>query len=424
MTVPTSCVKRRSSTTNTKGTIPTYPRSADCFLKWDTFLEEVDDFYQSKLASYLDFETEITVNKMIAYQGRGDAGCESDIESSIENTTFKILYELLRIMDIKSSFPRGRGESCVILEPDFIWKFYRNDKCKGCFRVPIEVKPFWTFPVVRNLAVTYQSDLKRKREDSIVVRGVNQIYGYSSFNYSRYSALTTQHELYCFKRIGNSTLIVSDVIPLKGVKYQNTEISFFTCWLFLLYNARENGIFSSPDGSPVSSTFSSKKTTIALKQVKAPKLKLYSLREIKADQIYFSDNLVIGKGAVGSVISGKLFETPEIKFKLYDVYHDDRYIDLSKKEVKTYKKLKTLQGSVIPTFHGYFNYHGIIILALEDCGEPLTKKEYERHKDQVEMGITEMKAFGVVHEDLELRNGRYPNILKKGDQIRIIDFHL
>jgi hypothetical protein len=40
------------------------------------------------------------------------------------------------------------------------------------------------------------------------------------------------------------------------------------------------------------------------------------------------------------------------------------------------------------------------------------------------MNNKRMKALGVVHGDLELREGIYLNILKKNGDIRFIDFHL
>lgn len=191
-----------------------------------------------------------------------------------------------------------------------------------------------------------------------------------------------------------------------------------------MFSAREDGIYSSPKGTPLNATFPDPDTKITFQPTKSPIRKLYSLREIKADQIHFEENLVIGKGAVGTVVPGKLYGTPMIKFKMYDTYHDSSYNELSQKETLTCKKLKVLQGKVIPKFYGYFNYHGIIILALEDCGVPVSEDEYLSYKLKIDQCIKALREKGVEHRDLELRGGVYPNILRKGDDIRIIDFHL
>jgi len=50
--------------------------------------------------------------------------------------------------------------------------------------------------------------------------------------------------------------------------------------------------------------------------------------------------------------------------------------------------------------------------------------DYEQLKDKIKQGEERMKALGVVHCDLEFREGIYPNILKKNGDIRFIDFHL
>jgi hypothetical protein len=423
-TVPSSCGQRKSSTTNKDGTRSAYPRGADNFSKWDSYFDEVVEFANKTLVPCYNIKSRITVDELKGYQEGRDAGCEADIETSLEFATFTILKELLRIMGIKSTFTRGIGDDSVILEPDYIWKFYPefSDE-KGFFRVPIEVKPFWSFLVNRrNLASQYASDL-RIYGDSACIRGCEQIYGYSSFNLTRYSILTTQHVLYCFKRLGNSQLAVSDSIPLEGIKFQNIDVSVFACWLFILFNAREDGIYSSPNGTPTNYEFSDPEKTIALKVVPRPVLDLYYLRKIRSDQIFF-DAVVIGKGAVGTVIPGMLFGTPLIIFKLYDVFHDPSYIETSKKEVETYKTLKSLQGSLIPKFYGYFKYHGVIIIALEDCGKPISEMEYGLFENQIEEGKVQMEYLGVTHNDLKLRDGIYPNILNKDGNIKFIDFHL
>ncbi|KAI9353448.1 hypothetical protein BDR26DRAFT_2101 [Obelidium mucronatum] len=425
-TVPAASWKRKSRSTDTKETLPTYPRAAKHFIIWNSFAKEVHEFAESELSKYLTMESNITANQLKYAQRIESAGCEADIECSLKNTTFDILEELLRLMGIGSFFSRGKGDPAVILEPDYIWKYFVGERENAYFRLPIEVKPFWSFPQQINLATRYKSDLEAAARSNITheseaVRGVNQMYGYSSFNCSRYAALTTQHELHCFKRSGVlSTVEISNPIPLSGISYQGNHLSFFTCWLFLLWNAREKGIYASPAGSPPEATIAENKV---LRQIDAPIQKLYTLLEIDADQIHFAQTLRIGKGAVGSVVSGSLKDAPELKFKLYDVYHEPNYVDISEREVAIYKQLGKLQGVVIPKFYGYFNYHGILIIAMEDCGDPLTTEEYPLFKVKVDECIAKLLEFGVMHQDLEACDGIYPNILRLGDNIRIIDFH-
>jgi hypothetical protein len=92
--------------------------------------------------------------------------------------------------------------------------------------------------------------------------------------------------------------------------------------------------------------------------------------------------------------------------------------------VARYKELETLQGKSIPKFYGFFNLHGILILAMEDCGHPLKVDEFPALKSRILLAVSAFNEKQVKHNDLEIRetNGLqvYPNILVKDGEIRII----
>ena len=124
------------------------------------------------------------------------------------------------------------------------------------------------------------------------------------------------------------------------------------------------------------------------------------------------------------MVTGRLEHTEEIKFKLIDSFHRSDAISVAENEVLIYKTLEKIQGDVIPKFYGYFNLHGIIILALEDCGVPLKRHQYRRFESVITASINKLDRYGVQHDDLlEARGGVYPNILIKDDKIKLIDFH-
>ena len=251
-------------------------------------------------------------------------------------------------------------------------------------------------------------------------RAVNQVHGYQSFNCLRYSVLATQHVLHCLRRDDefSSMLLVSDPIPLSGINCNGTNISYLTCWLFMLMSSHENGVYSSPAGTPIANY----PNDLQLIQVNAPKQKLYELRTINSRQIHFTSK-VIGKGAFATVVPGEIFQSGLIVFKLYDSFHDIACVEVSKTEVSIYKKLRSAQGRYIPKFYGYFNFHGIIILALEDCGRCLKGDEYPTYASQINDTIHTLGKLGFKHDDLKMRDNVYPNILinNKGE-IRFIDF--
>ncbi|KAJ3054907.1 hypothetical protein HDU99_007671, partial [Rhizoclosmatium hyalinum] len=290
---------------------------------------------------------------MKVFQRGLNAGCERDVESSLESSTFAVLVELLLLMDIGSSFFRGDGDSSVILEPDYVWKLLTDPNCN----LLIEVKPFWLFPEQVDLAAQYEKDLTTSKDplaitESVTVQALNQMYMYMSLNSCRYAALTTQHELHCFKRCGTSNVQISSPIPLAGIMHLDNHLSYFECWLFMLYNARQRGITASHSDSASSNSFAEYNLQ-SLEPIHAPFQSLYyHLREINANQIRFTETHAFAKGAVGTVITGDLYNQPGLKFKLYDAYHDPLYVDISMKEVAMYKTLESLQGTIIPLFYG------------------------------------------------------------------------
>jgi hypothetical protein len=57
----------------------------------------------------------------------------------------------------------------------------------------------------------------------------------------------------------------------------------------------------------------------------------------------------------------------------------------------------------------------------KDCGNHIDDTEFVQIHDQIENAVSQIKSLGVDHEDLELRDGIYTNILAKHGSIRIID---
>ena len=61
---------------------------------------------------------------------------------------------------------------------------------------------------------------------------------------------------------------------------------------------------------------------------------------------------------------------------------------------------------------------------MEDCSEPITEEEFVSLKTEVGDCIAKLEKLKFNHSALEARNKIYPNILKKCNAIRIIDFHI
>ncbi len=194
-----------STTNNKTGTAPTYPR--DCgrtFQEWATFTEEVDEFCNSSIITNC---LSSNLGKKFTFD---EGGCrnEMDVHHRILNNYGLPLKALLKDLGISSDFERPGGDNQVLFDPDIAWKIKDNEN--SALGLVIEVKPWWSFDIVDNVVERYKQDTEQSNSpDSKLVKALQQIYGYMSYNYMRYGILTTYTCTYFLRRKGESTLCIS-----------------------------------------------------------------------------------------------------------------------------------------------------------------------------------------------------------------------
>ena len=341
---------------------------------------------------------------------------ELDVHDRITNNYGLPLEALLEVLGISSLFERPGEDNQVLFDPDIAWKI--GGELNSDLGLVVEAKPWWSFEIVDDVVGQYKIDTEHSStQDSKLVKALQQIYGYMSYNYMRYGILTTYKCTYFLRRKGESTLCIS--------KPNLIGPGILKCWLFVLFQAFQEGFYSSPTGNP---------SLVPIVYQKGPlhtekKKHKYNLIPIKSSQILLADLLErkpggVSKGRCGSVISGSINGKENIKFKILDSFNNPKALEICYREIEIYLCLESLQGNMIPMFYGFFNLHGFLILALEDCGNPVTQAEYPSLKTEIEIALKEIKNAGVKHNDLECRNGIHPNILVKNRNIRIIDFHI
>ena len=402
--------KSKSSTTSETGTVPTYPRECGVnFGKWESFDSDVNTFVSSEQITDL-------LSKVVDFKPNYDleyCGNELEVQIRIYYNICKPLQGLMNDLGMPVSFSFPSGDNGVVFEPDLVCKAYDKEKNTTLTAV-IEVKPWWSFEMFQDPSAQYNEDIKSDDTDSKLVKGIQQIYGYMSYDYLRYGILSTYKSTYFLKRIKESILLISEPKKISDPDY-------LKCWLFVCSESCKEGLYSSPTGDPFSTT--GKEIAPIINNDK------YGLTPINALQIQLADIVErkysgISKGALGIVISGSIRNQENLKLKMVDTFNTPDALTSCLKEVDLYKKLQGLQGLIIPKFYGFFNLHGFLVLALEDCGTPITKAEFAQHKDTIDKAVRLIKDNGVVHGDLECRDGIHPNILRQGNEIRIIDFHV
>ena len=86
-----------------------------------------------------------------------------------------------------------------------------------------------------------------------------------------------------------------------------------------------------------------------------------------------------------------------MKRKMVDTFSTPDALKSCWNEVESYKNLESLQGSTIPTFYGFFNLNGFLVLALDDCRTQVTEAEVAQHKDAIDKAVSLIQFDGVVH---------------------------
>ena len=121
----------------------------------------------------------------------------------------------------------------------------------------------------------------------------------------------------------------------------------------------------------------------------------------------------------------KLYESGGIIIKSVDMKHDNIEIqEQLDNEVKAYKALESLQGTVIPYMVLYFEDGVNINLITEACGRPIITWD-KKKKEKAKYLLREIHKKGYGHGDV-----REPNFVIDGDdhdkhaKMRIIDFGL
>ncbi|KAJ3251407.1 hypothetical protein HK103_002420, partial [Boothiomyces macroporosus] len=311
--------KYETTTSNRTGTVSTHPRECGrSFKDWDTFYQELAAFYhEEKIVKAMELELQ---NVEFAFN-RKSCGSEKEVENRTLTNFGSLLEILLQALGIPSLFKDPQGDNQVLFNPDIVWKI--GPELNNNLGLVIEVKTWWDFDAIDHIVDQYHEDVdKKKDQDTKIVKALQQIYGYMSYNYMRYGILTTYKHTYFLRRMGKSTLAISEPIPLDGIK----DYSILQCWLFVLCKSHQEGFYSSPDGHPFQPTFDNADIQpIAFKNGIYGTAK-YNLVPINSSQIHFADLIerkygVMAKGLCGAVISGNIYGYDNIKFKTVDSFN-------------------------------------------------------------------------------------------------------
>ncbi|KAI3661122.1 hypothetical protein MP638_000459 [Amoeboaphelidium occidentale] len=171
-----------------------------------------------------------------------------------------------------------------------------------------------------------------------------------------------------------------------------SQLPFMTAWLHIISLAVESHSYASQYTSPAMSR----------KMIKTGDP--YTVQEVSLSDIYFTQagplNLVSRANIGSSKVHGS-------------------YIEKFHCELAAYKKLESLQGTIVSKLYGSFLASGFLYgLFLEPYGDEITQQIFEERKAHIKTLLVQIHSCGVAHGDIACRN----IMVDAANKIKIIDF--
>ena len=242
-------------------------------------------------------------------------------------------------------------------------------------------------------------------DETKVSRVIAQLWAYMTVNHLKYGILTTINDTYFFRRVQHQVGTTSKLEVSLCVNSGNGRVPFLTAWLYLISLAVESHTYTSPYSSPA----------FLRKSIKTDDP--YTVQDITLSAIRFTHAGPLST-SVAQVAIGSSKNSLIVHVKFFDVSKDRLASEKFHRELEAYKKLESLQSSLVPKLYGSFLASGFLYgLFLEPCGQPITQQLFDRHKSDIKALLKQIHSLGVAHGDVACRN-----ILINGNSIRLIDF--
>jgi hypothetical protein len=224
---------------------------------------------------------------------------------------------------------------------------------------------------------------------------ITQVYGYLSNHELKYGMLTNGEVVWflCRPNIPDepSLLLVSP--PVSVVGQSPTLLQSMWHFISLVTHGRHHS-GKSPATSP------------ATGQLPQASSSIYpaNIDKLPSDLDLSQLNERVGSGACGNVVKYVMYDGREVALKCCDTNNNKEGYGMMKKEVKVYKRLQALQGTVIPVlyFSGFYKDNNTFIIG--------TQLIHGRHPEEVgsHEAISRLKRklaeYGVNHGDFRKEN--------------------
>ena len=216
----------------------------------------------------------------------------------------------------------------------------------------VETKTIWDLPTHINsetifqwwnedvLAISSQSTRQNPRPSIFHVIG--QVYGYQSNHELKYGMLTNGEVVWflCRPNLPNdpTILLISQPVSLVGKYPTLFQSKMYFVSLVIENHKSGKSLKTSPTGALIPLSVRGR-----------------DIRDVPADLDLSQIDETVGDGFCGNVFKYIMVDGTEIALKCCDINNNKEGYQMMKQEVKIYRKLESLQGTVVPTlrFSGF-----------------------------------------------------------------------
>jgi hypothetical protein len=316
-----------------------HPKEPVTVIPWDDFLSNAESFR-------LESSALISPPTFTIYEAK--VSDEDILHGRIETTILNPINKLLKAIGYGLLFTGHSEITKPVLKgwPDHV--LHENHELRSF----IETKTIWDLPTpLNNETITqwWKEDVSAENSQSArpnsrpsIFHVIGQVYGYQSNHELKYGMLTNGEVVWfmCRPNLPNdpTTLLISPPVSLVGES--PTLFQSIMYFISLVMDGHKSG--TSPETSPTGPLIPFSVSGRDIQNVPAD-LDLSQLNE------------KVGDGFCGNVFKYIMDDGTEIALKCCDINNNKEGYRMMNNEVRIYRKLESLQGTVVPTlrFSGF-----------------------------------------------------------------------